>query len=72
MEADVMFQSIREFCALDTPIFMFDKDGAFVVMKLEEVCYAHLVWWGYTNMRKLLPLSFGPEQLPAPGTNKLQ
>ena len=30
--------SIREFCELSTPIFMFDKDGAFVVMKLEQVC----------------------------------
>jgi hypothetical protein len=29
--------SIREFCDLQTPIFMFDKDGAFVVMKLEQV-----------------------------------
>ncbi|TVY81716.1 Cytidine deaminase, partial [Lachnellula suecica] len=43
-------QFIREFCELDTPIFMFDKDGAFVVMKLEQ----------------LLPLSFGPEALPPP------
>jgi hypothetical protein len=31
--------SIREFVELDTPIFMFDKDGAFVVMRLEQVCY---------------------------------
>lgn len=29
--------SIREFCELKTPIFMFDKDGAFVVMRLEQV-----------------------------------
>lgn len=29
--------SIREFCELETPILMFDKDGAFVVMKLEQV-----------------------------------
>jgi hypothetical protein len=29
--------SIREFCELDLPIFMFDKDGAFVVMRLEKV-----------------------------------
>lgn len=29
--------SIREFCELQTPIFMFDKDGAFVVMRLEQV-----------------------------------
>ncbi|KAH8674704.1 cytidine deaminase-like protein, partial [Tricladium varicosporioides] len=41
-------QFIREFCKLEMPIFMFDKDGAFVVMKLEQ----------------LLPLSFGPEALP--------
>lgn len=29
--------SIREFVELDTPIFMFDKDGAFVVLRLEQV-----------------------------------
>lgn len=29
--------SIREFVELDTPIFMFDKDGAFLVMRLEQV-----------------------------------
>ena len=34
--ANTMF-SIREFCELQTPIFMFDKDGAFVVMILEQV-----------------------------------
>ncbi|KAL3418692.1 Cytidine deaminase [Phlyctema vagabunda] len=45
-------QFIREFCELDTPIFMFDKDGKYVVLKLEQ----------------LLPLSFGPEALPPPGS----
>jgi len=45
-------QFIREFCELQTPIFMFDKDGSFVVMRLEQ----------------LLPLSFGPEALPPPGS----
>jgi hypothetical protein len=30
--------SIREFCDLSMPIFMFDKNGDFVVMKLEMVC----------------------------------
>jgi len=45
-------QFIREFCELDTPILMFDKDGAYVVMKLEQ----------------LLPMSFGPEALPPPGS----
>lgn len=29
--------SIREFCELQMPIFMFDKDGNFVVMRLEQV-----------------------------------
>ena len=29
--------SIREFCDLDLPILMFDKDGAYIVMKLEQV-----------------------------------
>ncbi|KAK8126477.1 cytidine deaminase-like protein [Apiospora kogelbergensis] len=43
--------SIREFCDLSTPILMFDKNGDYLVQKLEE----------------LLPLSFGPEALPPPG-----
>ncbi|EPS40923.1 hypothetical protein H072_5191 [Dactylellina haptotyla CBS 200.50] len=43
-------QFIREFCDLNTPIFMWDKDGQYVVMPLE----------------KLLPMSFGPEQLRKP------
>jgi hypothetical protein len=29
--------SIREFCELSMPILMFDKDGKFVVMRLEQV-----------------------------------
>lgn len=41
-------QFIREFCELDMPIFMFDKNGDFMVARLGE----------------LLPLSFGPEALP--------
>jgi len=45
-------QFIREFCELDTPILMFDKDGAFAVATLKE----------------LLPMSFGPEALPPPGS----
>jgi len=49
---------------------MFDKDGAFVVMKLEQVSdsisnvdrrNANLL------LLQLLPLSFGPEALPPPG-----
>ncbi|KAI4596148.1 hypothetical protein KJ359_005653 [Pestalotiopsis sp. 9143b] len=43
-------QFIREFCDLKTPIFMFDKNQDFVMLRLEE----------------LLPLSFGPEALPPP------
>ncbi|KAF3010524.1 hypothetical protein E8E14_010061 [Neopestalotiopsis sp. 37M] len=43
-------QFIREFCDLKIPIFMFDQNEDFVVLKLEE----------------LLPLSFGPEALPPP------
>ncbi|KAL8759455.1 MAG: hypothetical protein Q9199_000760 [Rusavskia elegans] len=40
-------QSIREFCPLDMPVIMFDKDEQYVVKTLEE----------------LLPMSFGPEDL---------
>ncbi|KAH7035343.1 cytidine deaminase-like protein [Microdochium trichocladiopsis] len=41
-------QFIREFCALEGPIIMFDKDENYTVLRLQE----------------LLPLSFGPEALP--------
>jgi cytidine deaminase len=43
-------QFIREFCDLSMPVIMFDVNQDYVVLKLEE----------------LLPLSFGPEQLPSP------
>ncbi|KAI1810255.1 cytidine deaminase-like protein [Poronia punctata] len=45
-------QFMREFCDLQGPIIMFDKDDNYVVMRLEE----------------LLPISFGPEALPPPGS----
>ncbi|MCJ1280896.1 hypothetical protein MMC26_000213 [Xylographa opegraphella] len=44
-------QSLREFCGLETPIFMYDVKGEYVVMTLGE----------------LLPMSFGPEHLKADG-----
>ncbi|KAL2022706.1 hypothetical protein VTK56DRAFT_4787 [Thermocarpiscus australiensis] len=47
-------QCIREFCDLSTPIIMFDKDSNYSVMTLGE----------------LLPLSFGPEALGAPGPSR--
>lgn len=35
--------SIREFCALDMPIIMFDKNEDFVIVKLEEVgCFLYI------------------------------
>ncbi|KAF2770317.1 cytidine deaminase [Teratosphaeria nubilosa] len=40
-------QFIREFCELNMPILMYDKDGKSTVMTLEQ----------------LLPMSFGPEKL---------
>ncbi|KAM0332342.1 hypothetical protein ACHAQA_002619 [Verticillium albo-atrum] len=43
-------QFIREFCGLETPIFMFNVNGDYVVLTLEQ----------------LLPLSFGPDVLPPP------
>jgi cytidine deaminase len=43
-------QFIREFCDVQTPILMFDKDENYTVMMLKE----------------LLPLSFGPAALPSP------
>lgn len=41
-------QFLREFLALDVPIFMFNKDGKYIVRTMGE----------------LLPLSFGPDVLP--------
>jgi hypothetical protein len=35
---DAGWDSIREFCELEMPIIMFDKDGAFAVATLKEVC----------------------------------
>jgi cytidine deaminase len=41
-------QFLREFLALETPVFMFNKEGKFIVRTMGE----------------LLPLSFGPDVLP--------
>lgn len=41
-------QYLREFLGLETPIFMFNKDGKYIVRTMGE----------------LLPLSFGPDVLP--------
>ncbi|KAJ4860560.1 cytidine and deoxycytidylate deaminase zinc-binding region domain-containing protein [Trichoderma breve] len=46
-------QFIREFCSLQTPVIMFDKNSDYVVMTIEQ----------------LLPMSFGPEALPPPGAS---
>ena len=47
--------SIREFCELRTPIFMFDKDGSFVVMRLEQVSKVpnSMFLVGFTDVRYL-------------------
>ncbi|KAI4124530.1 MAG: hypothetical protein LQ338_004741 [Usnochroma carphineum] len=45
------YGSIREFCGLEMPVFMFDKDGKYVVKTVGE----------------LLPMSFGPEDLKGGG-----
>jgi cytidine deaminase len=41
-------QFLREFLELEVPIFMFTKEGKYIVRTMEE----------------LLPLSFGPDKLP--------
>lgn len=41
-------QFLREFLELHVPIFMFNREGKFIVRTMEE----------------LLPLSFGPNKLP--------
>jgi len=40
-------QFIREFCPPETPIYMFERDGKFIIKTVAEI----------------LPLSFGPEAL---------
>lgn len=63
------FCSIREFCELDMPILMFDKDGSFVVMRLEQVCdFLSRIVRLLILLVQLLPMSFGPEALPPPGS----
>ncbi|PTB64463.1 cytidine deaminase, partial [Trichoderma citrinoviride] len=44
-------QFIREFCTMQTPIIMFDKNSDYVVMTVDQ----------------LLPMSFGPDALPPAG-----
>jgi cytidine deaminase len=41
-------QYLREFLGLDVPVFMFNKEGKYIVRTMGE----------------LLPLSFGPDVLP--------
>ena len=74
--------SIREFCELDMPIIMFDKDGNFSILKLEEVTSPIITSNPHplhppsspsemTNTPQLLPMSFGPEALGVPDPAKL-
>lgn len=35
----IRFNSIREFVDLETPILMFNKNGKYVVMRLQQVCF---------------------------------
>jgi cytidine deaminase len=41
-------QFLREFCELNVPFFMFNKEGKYKVLTMEQ----------------LLPMSFGPDVLP--------
>ncbi|UNI14698.1 Cytidine deaminase [Purpureocillium takamizusanense] len=45
-------QFIREFCGMEMPVIMFDKKDQYLVLTVEQ----------------LLPSSFGPNDLPAPGS----
>jgi len=42
MELISVLCSIREFCEIDMPIWLFDKDGGFQVVRLEQVCNGKL------------------------------
>ena len=48
MGIDVAF-SIREFCDLKTPVFMWDKQGDYVVMTLEQVSGIILIFIDITE-----------------------
>lgn len=67
--AERRWYSIREFCSLDTPIIMFDKNEDYVVLRLKQVSFLPLISLvtGDSFDVKLLPMSFGPDQLPRPG-----
>ena len=43
LELTCVLRSIREFCELDVPIWLFDKDGSFQVVRLGQVCFRELV-----------------------------
>ncbi|KAK7415512.1 hypothetical protein QQX98_005866 [Neonectria punicea] len=61
-------QFIREFCSLDTPIIMFDKNEDYVVLRLKQVSFLLCILLAGNSFDvKLLPMSFGPDQLPRPG-----
>jgi cytidine deaminase len=65
---------MREFTDLKAPIIMFDKDDNYIVMRLEEVSSSRLINTHVSFTQKtdqisqLLPVSFGPEALPPPGS----
>ena len=42
-------QSLREFCGLEVPVFMYDVKGDYVVMTLGEVCVAFMSMSQYDN-----------------------
>lgn len=41
-----MLCSMREFCESDIPIWLFDKDGSFQVVRLGQVCICEVVEGG--------------------------
>jgi hypothetical protein len=71
---------MREFCAPSVPIYMYDKDNNYTVKKLGEVCISALIpaqlvlhvplpmLRGLTQIanNQLIPLAFGPDDLPPP------
>lgn len=60
-------QFIREFCGTSMPVFMFDKDGNFVVLKVIEVCFPRFppLKVAFANMRFLDPALVVWPELPA-------
>lgn len=47
------FGSIREFCSLEMPIIMFDKNEDYAILTLEQVCIVLPAWFTSNDANEL-------------------